>query len=205
MANFGIFISTMPSQEERISLQEDIAREITQGSLRNEDAMMIRKLSRSAGIDAAYQYMAVKRKKYAKEKLEMEAALKQQEQQRQLMMQQAAAQAKQMEQQGQAQLIQLENQAELEKELAILKEKHRLEMEKSQAQFQYDAILKGVEDDGQMAKERYKEDRKDERVELQGKINAKKEQEVSKVKQGQKPEVDTEEIQTESLNIQNLM
>lgn len=205
MANFGIFISTLPSQEERIALEQDIQREITQGNLRSEDAMMVRKLAKTAGIDTAYQYMTVRRKKYMQEKIQEAEMLKQQEAQRQMQMQQGAAQAKQMEQQGEAQLTQVENAAEMEKELAVLREKYRLESELARQKFEYDAILKGVDDNGQMEKEKYKEDRKDDRVKLQGKINAKKEEQVSKVKQGQKDEVDTEEIKTEETDIEELI
>ncbi len=205
MANFGIFISTLPSQEERVALEQDIQREITQGNLRTEDSMMIRKLAKTAGVDTAYQYMTVRRKKYQEEKMQMEQMIKQQEQQRQIAMQQMSAQAKQMEQEGQAQLVQIENQAELQKELAILQEKHRLEREAARQEFQYDAILKGVEDEGQMAKESFKEDRKDDRVKMQAKLTAKQQQEVSKVRSGDKPQVDTEEIETGETQLEELL
>lgn len=205
MANFGIFISTLPSQEERIALQTDIEREITQGNLRGEDAMMIRKLARTAGVDTAYQYMTVKRKKYAEEKMQMEQGLKEQETQRQLQMQQMAAQAKQMEQQGQAQLTQVEEQAQAQREISVLQEKYRLEMILAERKFQYDSILKGAEDSGQMAKEAFKEDRKDDRVKMQAKLTAKQQEQVSKVKSGEKPQVDTEEIETGETQLEDLL
>jgi len=205
MANFGIFISTLPSQEERIALQTDIEREITQGNLRGEDAMMIRKLARTAGVDTAYQYMTVKRKKYAEEKMQMEQGLKEQETQRQLQMQQAAAQAKQMEQQGQAQLTQVEEQAQAQREITVLQEKYRLEMVLAERKFQYDSVLKGAEDSGQMAKEAFKEDRKDDRVKMQAKLTAKQQEQVSKVRSGEKPQVDTEEIETGETQLEDLL
>lgn len=205
LADFGIFINTLPSQEERMTLEESLQRGITQGSIRDEDAMMVRKLARSSGIDTAYQYMSVKRKRYAKEKLQMEEAMKMQETQRALQVQEAAAQAKQMEQQGDAQLIQVKNTSELEKEITILREKYALEMEVAAKQFEYDYILKSAEDEGQIGKEKYKEDRKDERVEKTAKINAKQQAEIMRVKEGQKGEVDTEKIALQDNNLEELL
>lgn len=205
MADLGIFITTAPSTEERISLQSDIEREITQGNLRTEDAMMIRKLAKSAGIDTAYQYMRVRRKKYQDEKMQMEQMLKEQEQQRQIAMQQAAMQAKQMEQQGDMQLSQVKSQSEMEKEIAVLREKYRLEAELEAIKYEYEAILKGVEDEGQIQKKKYEEDRKDERVAKTAKLNAKQQQEIIKMKEGSKREVETENIEVDENNLEELL
>lgn len=205
MASLGIFITTAPSTEERVALQSDIEREITQGNLRTEDAMMIRKLAKSAGVDTAYQYMRVRRKKYQDEKIQMEQMLKEQEQQRQLAMQQAAMQSKQMEQQSDAQLAQIKATAEMEKEIAVLREKYRLEAELEAVKFEYEAMLKGANDEGQIAKEKYKEDRKDERVEKTAKVNAKQQQEIIKMKEGEKAEVETDNIQANENNLEELI
>lgn len=205
MASFGIFISTLPSQEERVALEQDIQREITQGNLRTEDSMMIRKLARTSGVDTAYQYMTVRRKKYQEEKIQMEQMMKDQESQRQIQMQQMAAQAKQMEQQGEMQLSQVEEQAQAEREAYVAQIKHQLELERMAKEFEYDAILKGVDDQGQMSKERMKEDRKDDRVKMQAKLTAKQQEQVAKVKSGEKEQVETEEIETENTELEDLL
>jgi hypothetical protein len=205
LADFGIFINTLPSQEERLSLEQDLQRGITQGSIRDEDAMMVKKLARSSGIDTAYQYLSVKRKRYAKEKLQMEGAMKEQETQRAMQVQQAAAQAKQMEQQGEGQLIQLKSSSEAEREIMVLREKYRLESEAAFAQFEYDMMLKGASDEGQIGKEKYKEDRKDKRVEETAKINAKQQEEIMRVKEGEQSEVNTDNIKAESNNLEELL
>ena len=205
LADFGIFINTLPSQEERLSLEQDLQRGIAQGSIRDEDAMMVKKLARSSGIDTAYQYLSVKRKRYAKEKLQMDGAMKEQETQRALQVQQAAAQAKQMEQQGEGQLIQMKSTSEMEREIMVLREKYRLEAEASFAQFEYDMMLKGASDEGQMGKEKYKEDRKDDRVVKTAKVNANQQQEIIKMKEGKKAEVDTKNIEADSSNIEELL
>ena len=166
---------------------------------------MIRKLARTSGVDTAYQYMTIRRKKYQKEKIEMEQVMKQQETERALQVQQAAMQAKQMEQQGEVQLSTTKISAEMEKELAVLREKYRLEAQLEAQKFEYNAILKGVDDDGQMAKEKYKEDRKDERVEKTAKVNAKQQQEIIKMKEGSKPEVESDNIEVEENNLEELI
>lgn len=205
LADFGIFINPTPTQEERMMLAQSIEREITQGNLRSEDALMLNKLARTAGVDTAYQYMIVRRKKYQKEQMQMAEVQKMQEQQRQIAMQQMAAQAKQAEQQGEAQLVQIKNAAEMEREISVLREKYNLEGLLEDKKFQYDAILKGVADEGQMAKEKYKEDRKDDRTKMQAKLTAKQQQEVSKVRKGDKDKVDTEEIETSETNLEDLL
>ena len=205
LADFGIFINTLPSQEERLSLEQDLQRGITQGSIRDEDAMMVKKLARSSGIDTAYQYLSVKRKRYAKEKLQMEGAMKEQETQRAMQVQQAASQAKQMEQQGEGQLIKMKSSSEAEREIMVLREKYRLESEAAFAQFEYDMMLKGASDEGQIGKEKYKEDRKDKRVEETAKINAKQQEEIMRVKEGEQSEVNTDNIKAESNNLEELL
>lgn len=205
LADFGIFIHPTPSQDERMLLEQSLQRGIQQQTIREEDAQMIYKLAKQSGVDTAYQYMTVRRKKYAQEKIQMEQMLKQQEQERQIAMQQMAAQAKQMEQQGEISIAQAEEQAKAQRELVVLQEKHRLEMEAARQKFEYDAVLAGIKDEGQIEKEKYKEDRKDERVEKTAKVNAKQQQEIIKLKEGKKNEVETENIEASGVNVNDLL
>jgi hypothetical protein len=194
LAELGIFINALPSNEERVGLEQDIERSLAQQEIRIEDAMMVRKLSRSAGIDTAYQYMAVKRKKYFQEKMMMSQQEKDMETQRQLQMQQLSAQAKQQEQEMQMQIEQLKIQGASQSKIAELREEYRLRSLLSEQEFEQDYQLEMVSDQGQMGKEKYKEDRKDQRAEQQAKLTAKQKVQVDKVKSGAQTEVNEDEI-----------
>jgi DNA polymerase elongation subunit (family B) len=167
---------------------------LAQQEIRIEDAMMVRKLSRSSGIDTAYQYMAVKRKKYFQEKMMMSQQEKDMETQRQLQMQQLSAQAKQQEQEMQMEIEELKIQGASMSRIAELREEYRLRSLLSEQEFEQNYQLEMVSDQGQIGKEKYKEDRKDQRAEQQAKLTAKQKVQVDKVKSGAQTEVNEDKI-----------
>ena len=190
LATFSIFIDLKPSNEETLALERDIQTSVSQKELRVEDGAMIRQIAKQSGINAAYQYMSVRRKRYIAEQQKQLQQQKQMEAQYQIQVQQQAQQAK-------AQEIQAENQRELQKiqgEIEKLKTEYQLKGQLSEQEFYQDAQLEGVSVKKDMGKEKFRQDRMDERALKTAKYNAQSKQETDKVKAGKKKEVDEDEI-----------
>ena len=200
LADFGIFVSTKPDNEEKLNLERDIQTHIANKELRIEDAMMVRKLSKSSGIDTAYQYMRVKRQKYVEEQMMREQQLKQMDEQRQLRSQQMAMQAKQMEQENEAALIKIREQSDTASNLSKLEAEYFYKSKLSRQEFEQDTVLKGVEDRTQLAKIEKDNEAKSKRLEEQARLTAKQKVEVDKVKDGRQTEITEENISTQNNN-----
>ena len=164
LSDFGIFIELSPDDEEKAMLEQNIQMALSAGSLDLEDAIDLREIK---NIKLANQVLKIRRKK---------------KQERDQMMQQQNIQA---QSQANAQAQQVAAQAEVQKNQAITQQKIQLEQTKAQLEdaklakevlykkelmnheFQINMRLKGMEVDGMKNKERYKEDRKDERTKIQ--------------------------------------
>ena len=162
--DFGIMLELAPDDEEKGMLENNIQTALSAGLIDLEDAIDIREVK---NLKLANQLLKLRRKK----KLE-----------RDQMMQQQNIQA---QAQANAQAQQVAAQAEVQKDQALFQTKAQLEQMKSQLEqqkmqseveakkelmaleFQYNMQLKGLEAEGQKAKEQQKEDRKDERTKLQ--------------------------------------
>ena len=162
--DFGIFIDLAPDEEEKQMLENNIQQALAQGGIDLEDAIDVRDIK---NIKLANQVLKIRRKK----KQERDQLVQQQNIKAQAdanaQAQQVAAQAEmqkdQAKMQGQAQLEQVKAQFEsqkLQQELAGKKELMMLE-------FQINQQLKGMEQSTVDAKEKMKEDRKDERTRIQ--------------------------------------
>tara|TARA_R100000808_G_scaffold24593_1_gene57055 strand:- start:61 stop:2478 length:2418 start_codon:yes stop_codon:yes gene_type:complete len=162
--DFGIFIDLAPDEEEKAMLENNIQQALAQGGIDLEDAIDVRDIK---NIKLANQVLKIRRKK----KQERDQLVQQQNIKAQAdanaQAQQVAAQAEmqkdQAKMQGQAQLEQVKAQFEAEKlkqELAGKKELMMLE-------FQINQQLKSMDQSTVNAKEKMKEDRKDERTRIQ--------------------------------------
>ena len=162
--DFGIFLELAPDEEEKAKLENNIQMAIQQKSIELEDAIDIRG---TKNIKLANQLLKVRRKK---------KELKD----RQIQMQNIQAQS-----QSNAQAAQQAAQVEVQKQKALTESKMMLEQMKSQLEiqklqqdveakkqlmeleFQFNMQLKGAEVEGLKAREKEKEDRKDERTKIQ--------------------------------------
>jgi hypothetical protein len=162
--DFGIFIELSPDEEEKQRLENNIQQSLAKDQIYLEDAIDIREVK---NLKLANQLLKVRRRK----KLELD----QQRQQANIKAQadansQNTQVAAQMEIQkneaitGQkVQLIQIENDLEMQK---MMQEKE-LKKELMKYEFDLNMALKNKETDLFTDKEKYKEDRKDERTRIQ--------------------------------------
>ena len=162
--DFGIFLELAPDEEEKAKLENNIQMAIQQKSIELEDAIDIRG---TKNVKLANQLLKVRRKK---------KELKD----RQIQMQNIQAQS-----QSNAQAAQQAAQVEVQKQKALTESKMMLEQMKSQLEiqklqqdveakkqlmqleFQFNMQLKGAEVESLKAREKEKEDRKDERTKIQ--------------------------------------
>ena len=162
--DFGIFINLAPDEEEKMKLENNIQQSIAAGNVDLEDAIDIRDIK---NIKLANKLLKVRRE----QKLKRDQLIQQQN---------IAAQA-----QANAQAQQVAAQAEVQKQQSLVAINSELEMIKSklkqterageveaklmlmEREFQYNMQLKGVEVEGFKAREKDKEDRKDERTRIQ--------------------------------------
>ena len=162
--DFGIFIELTPDDEEKAMLENNIQAAINGGLIDLDDAIDLREIS---NIKLANQLLKLKRKKKQERDQKIQQENIQAQAQANAQAQQVAAQAEVQKQQA---LIQLNSQMEqikanlknqsLEKEAILKKELMTLE-------FEFNMRLKGMEVDGAKSKEKYKEDRKDDRTKIQ--------------------------------------
>jgi hypothetical protein len=162
--DFGISLTLTPDEEEKQLLENNIQTAFSAGLIDLADAIDIREVK---NLKQANQLLKLRRRK----KQERDQAMQQQNMQAQAQAnaqaQQVAAQVEMQKEQvalqTKSQLEQLKGQIEQQRmqvEVAAKKELMALE-------FEYNMKLKGIEVDGQKAKESAKEDRKDERTKMQ--------------------------------------
>jgi len=162
--DFGIFIELAPDEEEKQLMENNIQMAISGGLIDLEDAIDIREIK---NIKLANQVLKIRRKKKQQRDQAAQQANIQAQAQANAQAQQVAAQAEiqkqQVLQQMQMQMKQLEAQLDgqkLDKEAAVKKELMQLE-------FKMNMQLKTMEVEALKAKEKDKEDRKDERINKQ--------------------------------------
>jgi hypothetical protein len=162
--DFGIFIELEPDEEEKQLLENNIQMALTQQSIELEDAVDLRMVK---NVKLANQLLKIRRKK-------------KQEKDQEIQKQNIEAQAK-----ANAEAQQVAAQAEVEKNAAIVQQqlqleqgKHSLDQQKMmqeaqlkkalmQFEFELNMQLKQAETSEIDKKEKYKEDRKDERTRIQ--------------------------------------
>jgi len=162
--DFGIVLQLAPDDEEKGMLENNIQTALSAGLIDLEDAIDIREVK---NLKLANQLLKMRRKK----KFERDQAAAQQNIQAQAQAnaqaQQVAAQAEMQKEQAsmqtKAQLEQIKGQIEQQRMMAEVAAKKEL----MALEFQYNMQLKGIEVDGQKAREAAKEDRKDERTKMQ--------------------------------------
>lgn len=163
--NFGIYIELSPDDEEKAILDQNINAALGNGKIDIDDAIDIRNVK---NVKIASQLLKVKKKKKEERDQENQAKTFQAQAQSQAQLAQSTSQTK-------LQLIQAESQSDAQLEQM----KHRMELEKMQLEFQYKSELikleqnfqgqiKQTELDLSHKKETLKEDRKDQRVKIQG-------------------------------------
>ena len=162
--DFGIFIELAPDDEQKQMLENNIQMALTQQTIDLEDAIDLREIK---NVKLANQLLKIRRKK----KMEADQAAQQQNIQAQAQAnaeaQQVAAQAEVQKQQALTQQkLQLE-QAKSKFELERLMQEVNLKKELMNHEFMINMRLKGMELETVNAKEKYKEDRKDERTKIQ--------------------------------------
>tara|TARA_R100000697_G_scaffold18307_1_gene25412 strand:+ start:1338 stop:3752 length:2415 start_codon:yes stop_codon:yes gene_type:complete len=162
--DFGIFLELSPDDEQKQILENNIQMAITQKQIELEDAIDVRELK---NLKLANQLLKLRRKKKLAADRQMQLENIQAQSQANAQSSQAAAAAEIQKQQGIAeskvQIAQAQNQfdiAKLEREAAIKKELMQFE-------FELNIELKKAESNVINDKEKYKEDRKDERTKIQ--------------------------------------
>ena len=162
--DFGVFIEIEPDEEEKQRLEQNIQQSIQAKQIDLDDAIDIRSVK---NFTLANSLLKIKKKKKQKEDMNVQ-------QQNIQMQSQANAQSAQAASQGRIQEEQIKS--EMESQLAQMKS--QLEMQKMQAQkeidkeilqmkHQFQMQLKQMEKDMSSSKDKYKEDRKDERTDKQ--------------------------------------
>ncbi len=163
--DFGIFLELTPDDEEKQMLENNIQTALSAGLIDLEDAIDIREIR---NIKLANQILKIRRKK----KLQRDQAMQQQNIQAQA---QANAQAQQVAAQAEiqknqviteqkAQLMQIESQLDERKMQMEVQSKMQL----MQLEFQYNMQIREMDESKVANNESEKEDRKDQRVKMQG-------------------------------------
>jgi len=163
--DFGIFLELTPDDEEKQRLENNIQTALSAGLIDLEDAIDIREIR---SIKLANQVLKIRRKK----KLQRDQAMQQQNIQAQA---QANAQAQQVAAQAEiqknqvitdqkAQLMQIESQLDERKMQMEVQSKMQL----MQLEFQYNMKIREMDTAKAANDESEKEDRKDQRVKIQG-------------------------------------
>ena len=162
--DFGIFLELAPDEEEKQLLENNIQMSLQKDQINLEDAIDVREVK---NLKLANQVLKLRRRK----KFEQDRAIQQENIQMQTQSNaqaaQAAAQADVQKNQAitqqKAQLAQVEGNLELER----LEREAELKKELMIAEFQLNMQLKEADLNVIKDKERYKEDRKDERTKIQ--------------------------------------
>jgi hypothetical protein len=162
--DFGIFLELAPDEEEKRLLENNIQAAIQQKQIELEDAIDVREIK---NLKLANQLLKLRRKQKFQRDRQIQLENIQAQSQSNAQAAQASAAADIQKQQGIAeskvQIAQAQSQfdiAKLEREAAIKKELMEFE-------FQLNMQLKTAEADVIKNKEKYKEDRKDERTKIQ--------------------------------------
>ena len=163
--DFGIFLELEPDEEEKQMLENNIQMALTQQSIELEDAIDLRTIK---NVKLANQLLKIRRKKKLEKDQELAERNIQQQAKANAEAQQVAAQAEMQKQEAitnmQAKLEQVKAQIDSQK----LTQEAKLKKELMTYEFQLNMQLKQMEESIANKKETQREDRKDQRVKLQG-------------------------------------
>ena len=162
--DFGIFIELTPDDEEKAMLENNIQMALQQQLIELADAIDLRDIK---NIKLANQLLKLRREKKLAKDQQMQQQNMQMQAQTNMQTQQASAQLEvqkeQAKAQAEAQLEQMKAQMEAQKmEQEVMHKKELMQLE-----FQMNMQLQQMETQNVQAKEKEKEDRKDERTRIQ--------------------------------------
>ncbi len=162
--DFGIFIELMPDEEEKAMLENNIQMALQQQNIELEDAIDLREIK---SVKLANQLLKLRRKKKIARDQQLAQQNIQAQAQANMQTQQASAQLEvqkeQAKMQSEAQLEQMKAQLDAQKQAQEVEYKKQL----MELEFQMNMQLKQMETQSVQAKEKEKEDRKDERTRIQ--------------------------------------
>jgi len=162
--DFGIFIELMPDEEEKAMLENNIQMALQQQIIELADAIDLREIK---NVKLANQLLKLRREKKLQKDQMMQQQNMQMQAQTNIQTQQAAAelevQKEMAKAQAEAQLEQMKAELEAQKQAQEVEYKKQL----MELEFQMNMQLKSMEVEGQKAREKEKEDRKDERTRIQ--------------------------------------
>ena len=162
--DFGIFLELAPDEEEKQRLENNIQMALQQQQINLEDAIDIREVK---NLKLANQLLKVRQKK----KFEQDRQIQQQNIQAQTesnaQAAQAASAAEMQKEQALAETKISINQAQLEFDIKKMEREAQIKMQLMQTEFDLNMKLKDGERQVIKDKEKYKEDRKDERTRIQ--------------------------------------
>jgi hypothetical protein len=163
--DFGIFLELEPDEEEKAQLEQNIQAALAQGGIDLEDAIDLRQIK---NLKLANQMLKIKRKrKMAQDQANQQANIQAQ----------AAAQAETAEKTAMAEVQKQEaisgskvqyEQARTQMEIQKMEVASQLKQLEMQQQFNYDLQLKQAESQTSIQKDQIKEDRKDQRIKMEG-------------------------------------
>jgi len=163
--NFGIFLELEPDAEEKALLEQNIQVSLQQNSINLEDAIDIREIR---NIKLANQVLKLRRTKRTEQQQAAQLANIQAQGQSNAQASEAAALAEVQKQQALAETkVQIEK-AKSEFEINKMEQEALIKKQLMAEEFQYKMKLAQIQADAQAAKEKQIEDRKDQRVKIQG-------------------------------------
>ena len=163
--NFGIFLELEPDAEEKAMLEQNIQVSLQQNSINLEDAIDIREIR---NIKLANQVLKLRRTKRAEQQQAAQLANIQAQGQSNAQASEAAALAEVQKQQALAETkVQIEK-AKSEFEINKMEQEALIKKQLMAEEFQYKMKLAQIEADARAMKEKQIEDRKDQRVKIQG-------------------------------------
>ena len=163
--DFGIFLELEPDEEEKAQLEQNIQAALAQGGIDLEESIDLRQIK---NLKLANQMLKIKRKrKMAQDQANQQANIQAQ----------AAAQAETAEKTAMAEVQKQEaisgskvqyEQARTQMEIQKMEVASQLKQLEMQQQFNYDLQLKQAESQTSIQKDQIKEDRKDQRIKMEG-------------------------------------
>ena len=163
--NFGIFLELEPDAEQKALLEQNIQVSLQQNSINLEDAIDIREIR---NIKLANQVLKLRRTKRAEQQQAAQLANIQAQGQSNAQASEAAALSEVQKQQALAETkVQIEK-AKSEFEINKMEQEALIKKQLMAEEFQYKMKLAQIQADAQATKEKQIEDRKDQRVKIQG-------------------------------------
>jgi hypothetical protein len=162
--DFGIFLELAPDEEEKQLLENNIQMAISQKQIELEDAIDVREIK---NLKLANQLLKLRRKQKFQRDRQIQMENIQAQTQSNAQAAQAAAAADMQKQQGIAQSKVQIAEAQTQFDIQKLEREAAIKKELMEFEFQLNMQLKTAEADVIKNKEKYKEDRKDERTKIQ--------------------------------------